>query len=133
MKVSLENPRQRVKRMRNPPSAIGGGRCRRADNGTNYLQTMGLRRRTAKLHRVLAELFRADLLEPLLELLLVRRLGGQVHGLGLVEHSLQDEDRGIRAQRERDGIAGTRIDDQLVASLFEMKGGEEGVLLQVGD
>src|SRR5258708_40236338 len=37
------------------------------------------------LHRVLAELLRTDLLEPLLELVLVGRFGSQIHCLRLVE------------------------------------------------
>ena len=41
-----------------------------------------------QLHRVLAEFFRTDLFEPLLELVLVGRLGCQIHGLRLVQDIL---------------------------------------------
>src|SRR5258708_3773530 len=134
MEVSLENAGQRVKRIARSLSAASiaphvGAPTTELTSSKQWTYCDKLRPPSnaappplTPLHRVLAKLFRADLLEPFLELLLVRRLGGQVHGLRLVEHPLQDEDRRIRAQREGDGIAGPRIDDQILASLIEVEG-----------
>ena len=50
------------------------------------------------------------LLEPLAQLLLVARLGREVHRLGLLEHVAEDEDRRLGAQGQRDRVARARVD-----------------------
>src|SRR5882724_2775728 len=64
----------------------------------------------ARLHLVLAEIVRPESLEPLLHLLFVLLVAGvRRDRLSLIEHGLGDEDRGVGAEGEGDGVAGAGV------------------------
>ena len=92
--------------------------------------------RPGRLARRAAEVLGRDVVEEVLELLddlllvldlvleLDRRLGDDLLG---------GEDRGARADGQRERIGGTRVDLHLAAAHLEGDGGVEGVLAQLGD
>ena len=61
-------------------------------------------------HLVFPHVVRVELLEPLLQAIAVLLLVRQVHGLGVIDHLLVDQDRRARAQRQRDRVARPRVD-----------------------
>src|SRR5947209_8984463 len=78
------------------------GDCRRADMEDSPTSS-------PTLHRVLAQFLGADLLQPLLELVLVGRQGGEMDRLRLLHDRAQDENRRVGPQGPGDCSAGARV------------------------
>src|SRR5215510_9163738 len=89
--------------------------------------------RRCALHLVFAQIVRVEALEPLVQPIRVRLVGGDVERLGVVDDRLFHEDGCPRAQREGDGVARTGVDGERVAVEEQIDQRVERVLLQVAD
>ena len=85
------------------------------------------------LHLVAAHRLGVEALEPLLQPLGVLFVGHEVDGLGVVDDAILDEDRRLRPQRQRDGVARPGVDRDRLPVHEQVDERVERVLSQVGD
>src|SRR5690242_7503583 len=84
------------------------------------------------LHLV-AEVVWIQTFEPPLQAFAVSLVGRDIHTARAIKHLGLDEDRSRRANRQRQGVAGTRVDEEPLSGAVDLEVGEERPVLEVGD